>query len=228
MWVRILEIPTVPDLRERISSLSPENRIAFEKMLHERLGTATALSKISRRIPADSTPVSFAQQRLWFLHQFDPASPLYNIPAALPLKGLISTRALEYSFNEIVRRHEVLRTTFATENGEPVQIIASELKVPLPVRDLRSLDVSQRQDEAKLLSIVEARQPFDLSTGPLLRTTLLRLGEEEHLLLLTMHHIVSDGWSMEILFRELRVLYEASCAGRLSPLPELTRCTANT
>jgi hypothetical protein len=174
--------------------------------------------------PTDKTksvPLSFAQQRLWFLDQFEPGSAVYNIPAAVRLTGLLDVTALEQSLNEIVQRHEALRTTFSAVQGEPMQVITPTLTLTLVVTDLQEFPEAEWEAEARRLATQEARRPFDLSQGPLLRATLLRLGERDHVLLLTMHHIVSDGWSMSILFRELSVLYEAFSTGRPSPLPEL-------
>ncbi|HIP97138.1 MAG TPA: non-ribosomal peptide synthetase, partial [Anaerolineae bacterium] len=153
-------------------------------------------------------PVSFAQQRLWFLDQFEPGSPFYNIPSAVRLTGKLDVVALERTLNEIVRRHESLRTTFATINGDPVQVISPSLTLPLPVIDLRDLPQAEREAEALRLATGEAMRPFNLTQGPLLRGTLLRLDEEEHIVLLTMHHIISDGWSMGVFIGELTTIYE--------------------
>src|SRR5262245_34209502 len=140
--------------------------------------------RITRRHNDDSLPLSFAQQRLWFLDQLLPANPFYNIPAALRLTNPLNVSALARSLNEIVRRHEALRTAFATVNGVPVQIIASELQLALPVTDLRHLLASEREAEALRLARAEAEQPFDLARGPLLRTSLLRLDEADYVFLL--------------------------------------------
>jgi amino acid adenylation domain-containing protein len=166
-------------------------------------------------------PLSYAQQRLWFLDQLEPGSSFYNIFDTLSFDGPLDALALEQSLNEIVRRHEVLRTTFANVRGEPVQVIAQSLKLPLPVVDLRHLAEEERSTEASRLSAEEYERPFVLSCGPLVRAKLLRMADEESVLLLTMHHIVSDGWSLGILSRELRTLYEAYSARLPSPLPEL-------
>ncbi|UCE20065.1 MAG: amino acid adenylation domain-containing protein [Gemmatimonadota bacterium] len=166
-------------------------------------------------------PTSFAQQRLWFLDRLEPQSPAYNIPIALRLKGRLNVRALERSFNEIVRRHEVLRTTFAEMDGQPVQVIAPSLRWRLKLVDVQELPEADREIETRRLAAEEAQRPFDLAQGPLLRTTLVRLKEKEHVLLLTVHHIVSDGWSTGILFREISVFYESFSAGKTSPLSEL-------
>ncbi|MGZ3457554.1 MAG: amino acid adenylation domain-containing protein, partial [Archangium sp.] len=167
-------------------------------------------------------PLSFAQQRLWFLDQLEPGGHAYNIPVALHMRGALDVRALQRGFDELVRRHESLRTSFGSEAGQPLQVISPAAPLRLDVVDLTCLPSSEREAEARRLAEVEALAPFDLARGPLLRTTLLRLQSTEHLLLLTMHHIVSDGWSMGLLVREMAALYEAFRAGEPSPLPELT------
>ncbi|MFL6332079.1 MAG: amino acid adenylation domain-containing protein [Pyrinomonadaceae bacterium] len=164
-------------------------------------------------------PLSFAQQRLWFIDQLEPGAYVYNVPGAFRLEGELNVGALERSFEEIVRRHEALRTSFASVDGRPVQVVAPALDVALPVIDLRHLPEAERETEMMRLALEEARRPFDLSKGPLLRTTLLRLGEKSHLFLLTMHHIVSDGWSVGIILRELHALYEAYASGAEPALP---------
>ncbi|RKH14324.1 amino acid adenylation domain-containing protein, partial [Corallococcus sp. CA053C] len=170
----------------------------------------------------DALPLSFAQQRLWFLDQLEPQGAFHNVPAALRLTGTLDVTALERAFAELFRRHESLRTVFRSEEGRPLHVILPVPEVPLPTQDLRSLPESTREAEALQRAQDEAKRPFDLSKGPLLRVTLLKLAEQEHLLLLTMHHIVSDGWSMGVLVRELVALYEAFRQGLPSPLPELT------
>ncbi|MGE0127977.1 MAG: amino acid adenylation domain-containing protein [Blastocatellales bacterium] len=166
-------------------------------------------------------PLSYTQQRLWFLDQLEPGSSAYNIPAAVRLTGMLDTEAIAQSFNEIVRRHESLRATFVTVNGQPAQLIASAQTLNLPVMDLCGLPETERESEAMRMAAEEARQSFDLARGPLLRLRLLKLGGEEHIALMTMHHIISDGWSIGILIREFAALYEAFTAGRPSPLPDL-------
>jgi amino acid adenylation domain-containing protein len=167
-------------------------------------------------------PLSPAQQRLWFLDRLEPNNSIYNLPAAVLLRGALDLSALTRALNEIVRRHEVLRTTFVAQEGRPAQFIASSLELELPLVDLSALHPAERESEAARLIDEEAHAPFDLAAGPLLRTRALRLGAEEHVLLFNMHHIVSDGWSVGVLVRELRVLYEAYSVGGDSPLPELT------
>nr|QEO74483.1 condensation domain-containing protein [uncultured bacterium] len=170
-------------------------------------------------------PTSFAQQRLWFLNQLEPGSTAYNVPAAVRFSGTLDRGALERCLREIIRRHETLRTTIGVEGGQPVQIIAQP---PGPGRPLlREVDLSGlaegqgRSAEVLRLAREEAGRPFDLERGPLVRATLLRLGEGEHVLLLTMHHIVTDGWSMGILLDEISALYGAYVRGEESPLSEL-------
>jgi amino acid adenylation domain-containing protein len=165
--------------------------------------------------------LSFAQQRLWFFDQLEPGLAAYNLPAAVRLKGPLNLAALRQSLNEIVKRHESLRTTFAQVDGWATQVIAPELTVALPVVDLGRLSAREMEAEVRRLATAEAQRPFDLAQGPLIRGSVLRLGDEEHVGLLTMHHIVSDSWSTGILIRELATLYVAFCAGRSSPLPAL-------
>jgi len=169
--------------------------------------------------PVEGIPLSFAQQRLWFLDRLEPESPFYNVPVAVRLRGLLDPAALAAAFREIVRRHEALRTRFPEEAGRPVQIVEDELLLPLPLLDLAGLP--EREAEAARLVHAEIRRPFDLGRGPLLRLTLLHLGEDEHLLLAVFHHIVSDGWSMGVFLRETADLYRAFAAGEPSPLPPL-------
>jgi iturin family lipopeptide synthetase A len=166
-------------------------------------------------------PLSYAQQRLWFLTQLEPKSPFYNIPVALRMQGPLNVPALEQSLNEIVRRHEVLRTVFDIIDGQPTQNILAELIVKIHLIDLRPLSVVDREAQARQLVIAEASQPFDLKVGPLLRATLLRIDDTEHWALLTMHHIVSDGWSTGVLIQEVMALYEAFVLNRSPMLPIL-------
>ncbi|HEX7239064.1 MAG TPA: amino acid adenylation domain-containing protein, partial [Longimicrobiaceae bacterium] len=177
-------------------------------------GTSTAppIERVSREAPL---PLSFAQQRLWLVDRIDPDSSAYNMPAALRLRGSLDVAALRAGLDALVRRHETLRTTLAERDGGPVQVIHPSAPVPLPVLDLRALPEAAREAEAGRLVAEEALRPFDLARGPLLRSTLLRLGADEHVLCFTMHHVVSDGWSMDVLVREASALY----AGE--PLPEL-------
>ncbi len=174
-----------------------------------------------RRHDLDEIPLSFGQERLWFLDQLEPGSPVRIMSRAYQILGPLNVPALKQSLNEVVRRHEALRTTFFAMDGRPVQKISPALALSLPVVDLRELPESKRQDKVQRLVEEGARQPFDLAQGPLLRAALWRLQDEEHVLLLSIHHIISDGWSMGILRREISDLYAASAAGEPSPLPEL-------
>ncbi len=171
--------------------------------------------------PGEPLPLSFAQERLWFLDQLDPGNPTYNIPLALDLGGRLDVRALAASFAEIVRRHAVLRTTFQTVEGTPRQVIAPALAIPLAIVDLAALAPQAAAAAGRRLARGEALRPFDLARGPLVRTALLRLAPERHVVLATLHHIVADGWSLGVLTAELGALYPAASAGDPSPLPEL-------
>jgi natural product biosynthesis luciferase-like monooxygenase protein len=177
---------------------------------------------IERREEEGEAALSPAQQRLWFLDQLQPGSPFYSLPGAVHLRGALNLKAFEQSLNEVVRRHEILRTTFQVVEGEPVQVVKSVLYLPLPVTNLASLPDDEREAEARRLCDEEAGRPFDLASGPPLRAQLLRVGEQEHIFLLTMHHIVADGWAMGIFVQEVAALYEAFTHGLPSPLPELT------
>jgi amino acid adenylation domain-containing protein len=214
---------SLSDATVRLSQLSAAKRALLEKRLQSRMNEVSVERTIGRRNSSENAlPLSFAQQRLWFIDQLQPDSSAYNLPAALRLTGALKIDALERCLNEIIRRHEVLRTTF-TLNSErqPLQVIAPELKHSLPVEDLSALPASEREAEAVRLATEEAQRPFDLARGPLLRTRLLRLDEEDHVLLFTMHHIISDGWSMGVLVREFGAIYSAYAQGYESPLAEL-------
>ena len=166
-------------------------------------------------------PLSFSQQRLWFLDQLAPGSPVYNIPAAVRLSGEVDAARLTRIFAAVVRRHEALRTTFAAREGRPVQVIAGELALEIPLLDLSGLPAEGKEERARALAADEAARPFDLERGPLLRLLLVRLGSREHLLLMTLHHIVADGWSMGVLLREVGELWGALAGGLPARLPEL-------
>jgi amino acid adenylation domain-containing protein/non-ribosomal peptide synthase protein (TIGR01720 family) len=166
-------------------------------------------------------PLSFAQQRLWFIAQLEPDSPLYNMPGALRAEGPLDGAVLAHSLGEIVRRHETLRTVFAAPEGSPVQVVQPAEPFLLPVVDLSRLPERERETLAFSLIREEAARPFDLAQGPLLRALLLRFGERDHAVLLTLHHIAGDGWSLRLLVREVAALYPAFAEGRPSPLPEL-------
>ncbi|HEV2707197.1 MAG TPA: amino acid adenylation domain-containing protein, partial [Pyrinomonadaceae bacterium] len=173
-------------------------------------------------VPRDrGLPLSFAQQRLWFLDRLEPESVAYNLPAAIRLTGRLDVPVLEQSLREIIRRHESLRTTFSEVAGRPLQLIATTPDFSLEVVDLSDLAETEREARARQLAAAEAQRPFNLAQGPLLRARLLKLRDDEHVALFTMHHIVSDGWSIGVLMREVTALYTAFVAGQPSPLPEL-------
>ncbi|MCZ6760270.1 MAG: condensation domain-containing protein, partial [Gemmatimonadetes bacterium] len=173
------------------------------------------------RDPPAPCPLSFGQQRLWFLEQLFPNNPVYNVPRAVRMTGALDVEALRRTLDAIVDRHEAIRTTFAVVDGELRQVVAPSLTVALPVDDLSGLPGEERDAEAHRLVAEAARRPFDLEQGPLLRAKLLKLGEEEHILVLTMHHIITDGRSSEIFNREMEAVYEAFSTGKPSPLPDL-------
>ncbi|HSF43791.1 MAG TPA: non-ribosomal peptide synthase/polyketide synthase [Thermoanaerobaculia bacterium] len=166
-------------------------------------------------------PLSFAQQRLWFLDQLEPGSPLYNIPVALRIEGPLRSEVLALCLGEITRRHEALRTVFAAPEGSPVQVIQPPAPFTLSLADLSGLPETDREALLPTLVAEEAGRPFDLARGPLLRGVLFRLAGDDHVAVLTLHHIVSDGWSMGILVREITALYAAFSESRPSPLAEL-------
>ncbi len=184
----------------------------------QRAGLGLPEAPITRVEREGELPLSFAQQRLWFLHQLEPDSYAYNLVSAVRLRGLLDVDALGRTLDEIVSRHEALRTTFATVEGRPVQHIAPTMELSLTVTDLTATSREEMESRVRALAGEEARRPFNLATGPLTRATLLRLGEEEHIVLFTQHHIVSDGWSMNVLIREVAAFYEAHAAGRAATL----------
>src|SRR4051794_12761722 len=171
---------------------------------------------------APAFPLSFAQQRLWFLDRMAPGSPFYNIPLIIPIKVAVDHRIVQRVLSALVERHETLRTTFTTIDGKPMQIIGAPYTVQVPTIDLRTLPAAQRHDRSVDLASLEAAKPFDLERDPMIRATLVRTGPADSLLLLTLHHIVADGWSMGILARELTALYQAFVLNQPNPLPELT------
>jgi amino acid adenylation domain-containing protein len=166
-------------------------------------------------------PTSYAQQRLWILDQLEPGNPAYNMPSAVRLTGTLNTSALLRGINEVIRRHEVLRTTFAPGDGGPSQVIRPELSLAVPVIDLSQLPASLCERESERVMAEESQQSFDLQRGPLVRATLLRRGAQENVLLLSFHHIVSDGWSLAIFVEELTELYACYSKGVPSTLPDL-------
>ena len=208
------------EVNKRIATLSPAQRAALMRRLQDK-GEVSARDRIPRRNPQQPVVLSFAQERLWFLAALEPESRAYNSGKAYHLKGPLNVVALQKSFEEILRRHEALRTTFASHDGSPVQVIAPHGPLKLPIIDLTIIPREQRAEEAMLWAEAEFRVPFDLTTGPLMRATLLRLDEQEHLLVFTVHHIVYDGWSADVLGRELSAFYDAISLGRAPDWPDL-------
>lgn len=202
-----------------MTEFSAEDSGLLELMLEEE--GIELFRSIPRRKDSAGGALSFSQQRLWFLHQLDPSSPAYNLPRVFSLRGPLDVAVLERSLSEIVERHEVLRTTFKTIEGEPVQVINPARPVKIASEDLRGLAAPEREMRVRELAEEEARRPFDLESGPLLRSNLLMLADAEHVLLFTMHHIVSDEWSTAILIGEVSALYDAFVHQRPSPLPAL-------
>jgi amino acid adenylation domain-containing protein len=204
-----------------ISNLTFEQRVFLEQRLKEKRRRAGSRQTITRRTSSGPAPLSWAQRRLWFLDQLEPGSTFYNATAAVRLKGLLNVRALDGALNEIIQRHEILRTVFTAEEGRPVQLIQSRAFSNLSIVDLSELPVELSEIKAGQACAAEAQRSFDLASGPLIRASLLRLRADEHLLLLTLHHIIGDGWSIGVCMRELAALYEAYALGRPSPLEEL-------
>jgi len=205
-----------------LHDLSPAQRAHLERRLKQKRASAVVKPGIPRHgREGNSLVLSFAQQRLWFLHRLAPQSNAYNIPNALHAKGPLNVKALEQSIDEIRRRHEVLRTTFAVHDGQSVQIVGPAKAEELPLVDLSEIPQPQRATIAQQLIEEESNRPFNLAAETALRVSLLRLSTDEHIILFTMHHIASDSWSMGVLVRELGTLYKAFSEGKPSPLPEL-------
>jgi amino acid adenylation domain-containing protein len=205
----IFELPTVAQLAAQI-----------EAYMQKTAGTS-AVPPLLPVVREPFIPLSFAQQRLWFLDQFAPDSLAYNISSAIYLRGPLTPEGLAQILNQIVVRHELLRTVFVDINGTPYQKIAPALNISLPVVDMRHLLPAQRLEQARQVAIIEAKRPFNLTTGPLLRATLFQLNETEYVLLFVMHHIISDGWSIGILFQEIVAYSQARLTGQSPALPDL-------
>lgn len=207
------------DLGEAIRSLPSERRARLRQILMAKGVDLSAIPIVQRPADLKAIPASFAQQRLWFLSRLDPHSTAYNVPSVVRMNGVLSVDALRQAFTEVVRRPDILRTTFASLDGKPVQVAAP----PTVPTDLSRLNPSERDRQAGLLAQHEAEAPFDLATGPLLRARLLRLARTEHVLLLTAHHTVVDATSIAVLAHELTMLYEAYAEGQVITLPDCLR-----
>lgn len=206
-------------LAERIARLAPEKRQAFAAALAAQGFALSRLPIVAASEPGPH-PLSWAQQRLWFLHRLDPASSAYNMPAALRLRGTLDSAALQRSFDQLIARHAILRSTFDEANGQARQTVHDSLPMPLAQVDFSSLPAEQRAARLRQLIDSESNRPFDLRQAPL-RGLLARLDTDEHVLILTAQHIVADGWSLGILVKELTALYSAALQGRDSDLPAL-------
>ena len=182
---------------------------------------AGTIVRITRRQPSGPAPLSFAQEQLWFLDHLAPGSPVYNMGDIVDFHGKYNAEAMHRAIRELVRRHEILRTTFSHSGGQPAQILVPEMDLPLAELDLSSLSEQERERAWASVVAEQGRKPFDLSQAPLLRATMVHLSAHEHRLLLTTHHILADEWSMEVVHQELKQLYDAFSQGRPSPLPEL-------
>ena len=200
----LFEVPSVRGLAERVRTV---------RNVIQQPGPS-----LMRAESREDLPLSFAQQRLWFLDQLEPGNVAYNAPLGFRLEGALDKDALRWSVNQIVHRHEVLRTVFPSRNGKPVQKIFPELQLPIEEIDLSELPAEGREEVARHLAQADAERPFELAQGPLVRAKLLRLGAQDHVLLVTLHHIVSDAWSLGIIVREFTELYEARIKGEKSPL----------
>ncbi|HET8887656.1 MAG TPA: non-ribosomal peptide synthase/polyketide synthase [Candidatus Angelobacter sp.] len=201
----VFEAPTIAALAERLIEAGPG---------------AHGLTVANGAAPQKDFALSYAQQRLWFLHQMEPEQISYNLPGSARIRGRLDVDALHRAFQEVTRRHESLRTCFVSIQGEPRQVIDQESRLELALIDLTSFSPEHAAEQLKDIEWQESRTPFDLERGPLVRLKLLRFAPEEHVLLVTMHHIVSDGWSFKILLHELKALYEAFAGGKESPLRE--------
>jgi amino acid adenylation domain-containing protein len=211
----------VSEIAKRLARLSPEKLALLMQQLKKKGETGSQAMLIPRRTERHEHPLSFAQQRLWFIDQLEPGSYAHNILTAIRFTGELDRSALEQSINEIVRRHESLRAIFQVVDGQPVQVIAAAWPNLLQSISLESFPESEREAEMLRLANNEVLMPFDLQKGPMLRATLMRFGEREHVLLFTMHHIISDGWSRGVLIREFSTLYDVYLQGKPSPLDEL-------
>jgi surfactin family lipopeptide synthetase A len=204
---RLFELPTIFLLSESIEASQWSN-----------LAQTAAIVPVDRTKPL---PLSFAQSRLWFLDRLEGGSATYNMPEPLQLSGYLDIAALKVAVQEIVTRHEILRTSFQIVDGEPIQVISPHCQIPFPLLDLQHLEGAAQSNRLQSLAIAQSQKPFNLAVPPLLRVTLVRLGLESHILLVTIHHIIADGWSMGIFIDELSALYQAACSGIPAQLPAL-------
>ena len=209
------------DSDTRLRDLSPAKRSLLEQRLKQSAREVSTAQSIPRREDRQSAPLSFAQQRLWFLSQLEPERSSYNEANAIRLVGPLDVQALQSAFNQLMTRHEVLRTTINMMDGEPRQIVHNSIAVALPVIDLRATAPSDRDAQVHMALLNTIRRPFDLSRDLPMRVLLVRLDDQEHILLKIIHHIATDGWSSGIVWRELGKYYRDALAGTRSAIAEL-------
>jgi amino acid adenylation domain-containing protein len=209
------------NLSKLIADLSPEDLSRLAMQFSQKSEAVAVNQSIPKRKQQNNLPLSFAQQRLWFIERLLPEGAIYNMAFGVRLIGSLNVDALERSFGEIIRRHEVLRTSFPIVDGTPVQHIAPAGPINLRVIDLSALDHGQREDKVRALNALEEQKPFDIASGPLMRMMLLKISEQEHVLLLTMHHIINDGWSTGVLVKEVAEFYRAYSLGEAPQIEEL-------
>jgi amino acid adenylation domain-containing protein/non-ribosomal peptide synthase protein (TIGR01720 family)/FkbM family methyltransferase len=222
-WVdSVQKVFLMKDYSEAIAALSPKRRELLKLLLEKgQVKTEPATPPIQRSGEREHAPLSFPQHELWLSDKLEPGTTAFNLPTIVKISGQFNISIIEQTLSEIVRRHEILRTTFAEVDGQPLQIIAPPRPLSLPVVDLSRLFAGRREAQVKRLMKEETEQPFDLQRGPLMRVRLVKLSGSEHVLLLTLHHIICDGWSMGVLVREVAALYQAYVRGERSPLEEL-------
>lgn len=206
---------------KRRSALTPEQQELLKKRLRREAVPSQPVLTIQPRPERAYAPVSLTQQRVWFLEQLEPGSSAYLIPLALRVRGAINLEVLQASLDEIIRRHESLRTTFVSQDGQPMQQIAEQLQVTIGLTEVSETSAEEREQAVQAFLQRETQQPFDLTSGPLLRVCLLRLSPEEHILAIVLHHIIADFWSVSLFFEELIAFYQAHALGGASPLPPL-------
>ncbi len=209
------------DLSARLARLTPERQQLLRRLLEAEGVGASRLPIVERRADGAPAPLSFAQERLWFLEQLTPGTPAFHLHAGLPINDALDVAVLERSLQAIAARHDILRSRIVVVDGVPAQVVAPDFHIELPVEDLTSLPPVARRQETMRFATIEATRLFDLSTAPLIRARLLRLAAEQWILLVTTHHIVCDGWSMEVFNNELRELYSSGVSGREATLPPL-------
>src|SRR6266850_659421 len=208
-------------IAERIDRLSPNKRALIALQVERKRRDHLLRHEIIRHRGAESYPLSFAQEALWFLHHLAPESPFYNEYLMTEITGQLNVAALEECLKEHVRRHETLRTTFTSSGGQILQVISSPKSFYLPIVDLRYLPTLAVDQHAMELARQEVRRPFDLSQGSMPRVSLLWLSDERYLLLIATHHLLADHWSISVFFRELSEIYDAFSRGSASTLSEL-------